>query len=124
MNERGLAITATVSITLVSDEYAAIDPLKETGTGIRETILPGILACQATSARDAVDLLAAYIDEYGSEECNTVLVSDQKEAWIFEIYGATTYAAMRLPDDKMAVFGNQVMIDWIDPSDTDGVVVS
>lgn len=123
MNELGVAVVGTVS-TSVSEEYRALDPVKETGAGLRESILPGVIACQATSAEDAVHVLAAYVDRYGSEEWNTLLFSDPNEAWIFEIYGGSTYAALRLPEDQMAVFGNEIMIGWVDLEETDGCVYS
>ncbi len=123
INERGLAVIGTVS-TLASEEYSRIDPLKPDGEGLRETILPGVIACQAVSAEDAVHITASYVDRYGSAECNTLLFSDPDEAWIFEIYGGSSYAAMRLPDDQMAVFGNQVMLGWADLDAEDGWVFS
>ena len=84
MNECGLAVVGTVSTT-AGEEYSRIDPLKPDGEGIRESILVGVIACQAVSAEDAVNILASYIDRYGAAECNTVLFSDPDEAWIFEI---------------------------------------
>ncbi|MCR5109256.1 MAG: C69 family dipeptidase [Lachnospiraceae bacterium] len=123
MNECGVAVVGTVSAD-VGEEYAAIDPFKEEGSGIREAIIPGMIACQAVSARKGVELLADYIDQYGSEECNITLFADRDESWIMEIYGGSTYAAMKLPDDKMAVFGNQIMIDWVDLDEKEGFIFS
>ena len=123
MNERGVTVDGTVT-TRVSEEYAALDPLKGDGDGLRESILPAVAACQATSAEDAVKVLASCIDRYGSAESSTTLISDREEAWIFEIYGGSTYAAMRLPDDMMAVFGNQIMLGWTDLEAKDGFVFS
>ena len=122
-NECGLAVTATVS-TEVSEEYEKIDPLKDETKGMHEAIIPAVLACRCASAEDAVKTMAEYVDRYGSSEWNTILLSDKKEAWIFEIYGGSSYAAMKLPEDKMAVFGNQVMLQWIDFDDPEGFVVS
>lgn len=123
MNERGLAVVGTVT-TSAGEEYSRIDPLKPYGEGIRESILVGVIACQAVSAEDAVNVLASYIDRYGAAECCTVLFSDPDEAWIFEIYGGSSYAAMRLPDDQMAVFGNEVMLGWADLDAEDGWLFS
>ena len=119
MNERGVAVIGTVSTT-AGEEYSGIDPLRPAGEGLREAILPGVIACQAVSAEDAVRVLAEYVDRYGSAEGNTLLFSDPDEAWIFEIYGGTTYAAMRLPEDQMAVFGNEIMLGWADLDETEG----
>lgn len=113
MNEQGLTVIGTVT-TFVSDEYAAIDPLVEDGTGIREAVIPSLIACRASTASEGVRVLAAYLDEFGSGEYNTVLLSDREEAWIFEIYGGHSYAAQRMPEDKMALFGNQIMLGWTD----------
>lgn len=122
-NEYGLAVIGTVS-TGVKPEYEALDPVMETGTGLREAILPGLIACQCKTARGAVEKLGELVDTYGSEEWNTLFFADQKEAWIFEIYGGHTYAAMKMPTDKVAVFGNQIMIDWVDPQDTENFFFS
>ncbi|MCQ2547444.1 MAG: C69 family dipeptidase [Clostridia bacterium] len=113
INEYGLAVTATVT-TEVCDMYSYFDPVKPWGHGLREAILPAIPACQCKSAREGVEILAKYMDKYGSGEYNTILLSDKNEAWIFEMYGGTSYAAMKLPSDKVAVFGNQIMLGWID----------
>lgn len=122
-NEYGLAVIGTIS-TGVKPEYEAQDPVMETGTGLREAILPGLLAAQCKTARGAVEKLGELIDTYGSEEWNTLLLADQEEAWIFETYGGHTYAAMKMPTDKVAVFGNQIMIDWVDPADTENYFFS
>ncbi len=123
MNEFGVSIVGTISAS-PSEKYEAADPYKETGTGLREAILPGLVCCQSKSAREAVDVMAALVDKYGSEEGNILLIADQKEAWIFEIYGGYGYAAMKLPTDKVAVFGNQFMLGAVDPADTENYVFS
>lgn len=122
-NEFGVSITATVS-TSTCDAWREADPFVE--PGLREAILAAAVAAVATSARDAVDVLLEYVDTYGSEEGNTVMINDQSEAWIVEIYGGHHYCAMKMPDDKVAVFGNQNMIGLADPSATpeDGYIYS
>ena len=123
INEYGLTVIGTVS-TEVSEEYEKLDPVLEFGSGIREAILPAIPACQAKTAREGVEVLGAYLDKYSTCEWNTILFSDKNEAWIFENYGGTTYCAMKLPSDKVAVFGNQIMIDWVDFNDTENFFFS
>ena len=46
------------------------------------------------------------------------MITDQSEAWIVEIYGGHHYCAMKMPDDKVAVCGNQNMIGLVDPNAT------
>ena len=96
-NEYGVSITATVS-TSTCEAWEAEDPFVE--PGLREAILAASVAAVSTTAREAVDVLLGYVDEYGSEEGNTVMITDQDEAWIVEIYGGHQYCAMKMPDDK------------------------
>mgnify|MGYP002508327128 CR=1 FL=1 len=44
-------------------------------------------------------MLINYIDTYGASQGNTVMMSDQNEAWIVEIYSGHHYCAMRMPDE-------------------------
>ena len=119
-NEHGVSITGTVS-TSTCEKWEEADPFVE--PGLREAILP---AAVATSARNAVDVLLGYVDEYGSEEGNTVMICDQNEAWFVEIYSGHHYCAMKMPDDQVAVFGNHNMIGLVDPKATpeDGYIYS
>ena len=122
-NEFGVSITATVS-TSTCDAWREADPFVE--PGLREAILAAAVAAVSTTAREAVDVLLEYVDTYGSEEGNTVMINDQDEAWIVEIYSGHHYCAMKMPDDKVAVYGNQNMIGLVDPSATpeDGYIYS
>lgn len=122
-NEFGVSITATVS-TSTCDAWREADPFIE--PGLREAILAAAVAAVSTTAREAVDVLLEYVDTYGSEEGNTVMINDQDEAWIVEIYSGHHYCAMKMPDDKVAVYGNQNMIGLVDPSATpeDGYIYS
>ena len=118
MNEYGLAAVGTIT-TYVSAEYKTIDPLKKDGEGVREAILPALIACQAKNCLEAVTILGDYLAKHGSSEYNTMLFSDPESAWIFEIYGGTSWAAMKLADDQVSVFGNQIMLGCIDFDDTE-----
>ena len=122
-NEYGVSISATVS-TSTCEAWEKADPFVE--PGLREAILAAAVAAVSTNAREAVDVLLGYVDQYGSEEGNTVMITDQQEAWIVEIYGGHQYCAMKMPDDKVAVFGNQNMIGLVDPKATpeDGYIYS
>lgn len=120
-NEMGLAITGTVSASGCA-AWKEADPCVK--TGLREAVLPALAAATSATAKEAVETLAAAVDAYGSAEGNIILVADQSEAWIMEFYGGHQYAAMKLPDDQVAVFGNHFMLGAVDPEDTANVVVS
>lgn len=113
INEYGLMISATMSLVNLPEEYLALDPLKEEGTALREANMCEPVICQARNCREAVRVLGDLMETYGSEESNAVLFMDKEEAWIFEIYGGTSWAAMRLPDDKVAAIGTLVMLEWV-----------
>lgn len=115
-NEYGLSISATVT-AYVKPEVEAIDPYVE--GGLREAVLTGIVATTCKTAKEGVEKLASIIEEYGSEEGNVIMLADQKEAWIFEVYSGHLWAAQKMPTDKVAVFGNQFMIETVDPADTE-----
>lgn len=121
VNEKGVAITGTVSAS-GSDAWKEADPYVD--EGLREAVIPCLAAATASTAKEAVELLCKAVDTYGSAEGNVILMADQKEAWILEIYGGKQYAAMKLADDQVAVFGNHFMIGAIDPEDTENFVVS
>ena len=121
VNEMGVAITGTVSAS-GCDAWKEADPYVD--EGLREAVIPCLAAATASTAKEAVEVLCKAVDEYGSAEGNVIMMADQNEAWILEIYGGKHYAAMKLPDDQVAVFGNHFMIGAIDPKDTENFVVS
>lgn len=120
-NEMGVSITGTVSAS-GCDAWKAADPTVK--TGLREAVLPALAAATSATAKEAVETLAAVVDEYGSAEGNVILVADQSEAWIMEFYGGKQYAAMKLPADQVAVFGNHFMLGAVDPEDTGNFILS
>lgn len=116
-NECGVAITATVT-AYTNDAVESLDPAEK---GICEDSIAGILAACCKTSREAVDLLAFIIDHYGSGEHNIVMIADQNEAWYMEIYCGHQYCAVRMPDDCVAVYGNEYMLTSIDPDDPNTV---
>ncbi|QZY55921.1 C69 family dipeptidase [Crassaminicella profunda] len=118
-NEYGLSISATVSAS-PKENVLEVDPYVE--GSLRESILPGVVASTAKTAKEGVKLLANLVETYGSEEGNIVMLADQKEAWVFEVYSGHLWAAKKMPTDKVAVFGNQFMIQDLDTTDKENVM--
>ena len=114
-NEYGVNVSATVS-TSPCEKLETADPFVE--AGIAEATMATGIGAVSKSAREAVEVLINYIDTYGASQGNTVMMSDQNEAWIVEIYSGHHYCAMRMPDDMVAVFGNHNMIGLVDPKAT------
>ena len=121
-NEKGVAMTATVSTSYNWRTVHTVDPL--VGTGIYEISMTSILLGGAATAKEAVDLLAEIIDKYGAGECNSLMIGDANETWYFEIVSGHQYAAIKLPADKVSVQPNIMLMDAIDVTDTENVVVS
>lgn len=118
-NEYGVAITLAVT-AFSNDAALKADPLVE--HGLTENTAADLVICQSKSAREAVDVLLALIDEYGSSECNIALIVDQEEAWYVEMYTGHQYAAVKLPADKVSAFGNEFTLEYL--SDYEESVVS
>ena len=119
VNEYGVAMT--MSVTAFSNKAAmAADPWVQ--NGITETTMNQLVISVSRSAREAVQNLAHLIDRYGSAETNIALIIDQKEAWYVEMYNGHQYAAVKLPNDKVSVFGNEFNLEYL--SDYEDSIVS
>ncbi len=109
-NEYGVAME--MSITAFSNKAAlAADPLVE--NGLSEFTAVDLVVCQSATAREAVSVLASLLDRYGSSEVNIALIADQREAWYVEMYSGHQYAAVKLPDDRVSVFGNEFSLEYL-----------
>lgn len=103
-NDRGVAFTG--SITMIANVRAlSADPLIPTGLG--EDTASWIVGACASSAKEAMTILAEIIDEHGSSESNIFMAADKDEAWYMEIFTGHQYIIMKLPKDMVAVFGNE-----------------
>ena len=103
-NEYGVSMTMAVTAFANKDALAA-DPLVP--NGITECTANELVICQSATAREAVNVLARLMDTYGSSECNIAMIADQNEAWYVEMYTGHQYAAVKLPADAVAVYGNE-----------------
>lgn len=86
---------------------------------------------RCSTAREAIKLMGELVKKYGygdSGECLTI--ADKDEVWIFEIFGegpkkiGGVWAAIRIPDDEIAVSANICRISKIDTNDKDNCMAS
>ncbi len=86
---------------------------------------------RCSTAREAIALMGSLAEQYGycdSGECLTV--ADPNEVWIFEIFGAgpkkigAVWAAVRIPDDEIAVSANISRIGTLNLNDKDHYMAS
>ena len=116
-NEAGFVVSGTVTGHSRPD-VVALDPfVKDTGTG--EESLPGLLAACCSSADEALDLLAKVIAERGHTFSEMYMLADRQGAWYVEVYTGHQWAAVRMPEDKVACWGNQFMLRSFDPASAD-----
>ncbi|WP_022887654.1 C69 family dipeptidase [Glaciibacter superstes] len=103
LNEHGVAARDVWSNS--REELWDMTPPDQTGPSYSD--LSRIAMERATSARDAVDILGALIDEYGYTTYggNSHLFADENEGWVFVEYsgGLGLWAAERLSADDIRV---------------------
>lgn len=67
----------------------------------------GYIAAVSATAREAVENYGKIMETYGSSESNTFMIADQQEAWYLESYSGHQWVAVKMPEDAVAVFGNE-----------------
>ena len=86
---------------------------------------------RCSTAREAIRLMGDLVRQYGygdSGECLTI--ADKHEVWIFEVFGegpkkiGGVWAAVRIPDDEIAVSANISRIGRLDLSNADRYMAS
>lgn len=109
-NEYGVSMTMSVSAHLNNQSLKA-DPYVE--GGLAEVSAADLVICQSKTAREAVEVLLGIVDKYGNAESNIAMIADQNEVWYVELYGGHQYAAVKMPKDKVAVFGNEFSLEYL-----------
>ena len=120
-NEAGVSMTSTVT-AIPNKKVLKTDPLTE--NGIPEAAMLDVVLPRVKSAREGIELLAKVIEEKGSAEGNTVVIADQKETWYMEILSGHQYVAVKVPEDKYAVFANTYYLGHVNLNDTENVIAS
>jgi len=97
-------------------------PSKETAPNLYEGgigfMLRRILAEQAASARQAVQLAGRLVERFGySDSGRTLCIADANEAWVVHLIRGRRWIAQRVPDDQVAVVPNAYTITRIDLGD-------
>lgn len=123
MNEHQVSITETT--------FGGREELWETGGIIDYGSLIYIALERATSAREAITIMTALVDEYGyCSEGESFSICDKNEAWIMEMIGkgkgqkGAVWAAVRIPDDCVAAHANQSRITRLSQYDKKSVLCS
>ncbi len=126
VNEKGVILTGTITgaTNPKALEKDPFDPVKSNDNDVGEPNLPEYMIGNAATAREAVELLAKAIKERGHDGAEIYMVADTNEAWYIEVYTGHQWAAVKMPEDKVAVFGNHFNLRSFDPNDTENVMFS
>ena len=121
INEVGVSMSAT---TTAGNSQAAktADPFIK--TGISEHNYVDFVLCQASTAREAVEIIADTIDKYGTRTSDGLFVADKDEVWYMETLSGHQYCAIKMPSDKAAIIPNCLVIGDVDINDTENVIAS
>jgi len=113
-NEMGVGLSCTLSCYSNKDTVLAEgkDPFVE--SGLCEEIMNQCIIPHAKTAKEAMLIAADIIDKHGNAEGNIIMAVDQKEAWLMEMYSGHQYCAIKLPDDKVCVAGNEFILNTLD----------
>lgn len=146
MKEKGQIPQAKHTYRYLDTAYPCLNEKRmgigETTIGGRDTLrndkgmfyieeLSRIALERCSTAREAIRLMGDLIKQYGygdSGECLTI--ADKDEVWIFEVFGegpkkiGGVWAAVRIPDDAIAVSANICRIGRLDLSDTANYMAS
>ena len=109
-NEYGVSMIMSIT-AFTNDRALSADPLID--TGLTEFSAVDLVICQSRTAREGVDVLCGILDTFGSSECNIAFIADQRETWYIEMYTGHQYAAVKLPRDKVCVFGNEFTMEYL-----------
>ena len=121
-NSKGVSVTATE--TLVGKEAVeAVDPYNRV-SGIEEAETPTILLSEASSAREAMQLLTSIYATTGAHDAAGVIVADSDEAWCIENLSGSQYIAVRINADLVFVCPNISVIGLTDLNDAENVAAS
>lgn len=119
VNEKG--------VTIVSNACSQIFPENKEevkdggiGYGIRR-----IMAERATSARDAIKIATELLAKYGYfSNGRTYTIADPNEVWQLAIHQGNKWVARRVKDNEVVYIPNNFMMNKVDVTDKDNVMVS
>lgn len=129
INEKGVAMGEATFSYPAYDEgsiYATIFNSPKAANGIIDCWNAQDIALErASTAREAVDVMAELIETYGWKDSGeTINICDGNEVWIFEAYGADLWAAVRIPNDAFFVAANRAVINEFDFEDKENYLCS
>ncbi len=119
VNDKGVTIVSNACTTIFPENVQKLTD-GGIGYGIRR-----IMAERANSARDAVNIAIDLLGKYGYfAEGRTYTIADANEAWQLAIHQGNTWVARRVKDNEVVYIPNNFMMDKVDATDTENVIVA
>ncbi len=107
LNEYGFCVSGTIT-AYNYDKIKKLDPF--TPDGICEETMPDYIGKTCKTPKDAIDWIEKTMERIGNYSANSLVVADQNEAWLIELYSGHQWAAIKLPTDMVSAYGNEFMI--------------
>lgn len=121
INSEQVAVSATT--TAHQNERAKeADPLIEEGIG--ENIITTLVAQEAKSALEGVQMVGRMVETRGASESFGMAIGDPKEVWLLEVGGGHHWVAVKVPDDSYFVGANALRIGEVNLADTENYLGS
>ena len=125
INEKGVSMSATTTADSNGEATAEGVDKFVGNTGLSEENYVDYVLCQASTAREGVEILAKAIDTYGVwKDTDGMFIGDKDEVWYMETLSGHQYCAIKMPSDKAAIIPNCLVIGDVDLNDTENVIAS
>lgn len=119
VNEKGVVICSNACIGIFEEN---VQPLKADGIGYG---IRRLMAERAATAREAVNVAIDLLTTYGYfSEGRTYTVADNNEAWQIAVHQGNCWVARRVQDDEIVFIPNNFMMNDVDVTDTENVIVA
>jgi dipeptidase len=106
-------------VTIASDACSSREEEGELTDGGIGYWLRRAIAERAKSAREAVKIGGALVEQYGyASSGRTYCIADPNEAWMMAVVNGKHWVAQRIPDDEVAIIPNYYTITTINLKDT------
>jgi hypothetical protein len=112
-------------VTIVSDACPSREEKAELTDGGIGYWLRRAMALQAKTAREAVLIGGALVEQYGyASSGRTYSIADTSEAWMLSVVNGKHWIAQRIPSDEVAIIPNYYTIGKVNLKDTNNFLAS
>ncbi len=119
VNDKGVSIVSNACTTIFPEN---VQELKDGGIGYG---IRRLMAERAATAREAVQIAIDLLGKYGYfSEGRTYTVADPNEAWQIAIHQGNTWAARKVADNEVVYIPNNFMMNSLDATDKDNVIIA